>query len=67
MWNHAPQMWARMQKEKVAPPTFNEHEMSDLLAYLYTLRYIGETGNADRGGRLFERKVARPAIAVQGR
>src|SRR6266542_2141074 len=45
MWNHAPQMWERMQAQKIVPPAFSEREMADLLAYVYTLRYVGEPGN----------------------
>ena len=67
MWNHAPQMWERMQEQKVAPPTFSQQEMADLLAYLYTLRYVGETGDAARGGRLFESKGCQACHAVRGK
>ena len=67
MWNHAPKMWERMQEQKVAPPTFNQQEMADLLAYLYTLRYVGETGDAARGARLFESKGCQACHAVRGK
>jgi mono/diheme cytochrome c family protein len=46
-------MWERMQGQKIAPPTFSEREMADLLSYLYTLRYVGEPGDAARGEVLF--------------
>lgn len=56
MWNHAPQMWERMQAQKIVQPAFSEQEMADLLAYVYTLRYVGEPGNAARGESLFAAK-----------
>ncbi|MGE5278630.1 MAG: c-type cytochrome [Acidobacteriota bacterium] len=56
MWNHAPQMWERMQMQKIDQPAFSEREMADLLAYVYTLRYVGEPGDADRGQGLFVEK-----------
>ena len=67
MWNHAPQMWERMQMEKVSQPAFSEREMSDLLAYVYTLRYVGEPGNAERGRSLFAEKGCVSCHRVQGR
>ena len=67
MWNHAPQMWQRMQEQKVVPPTFDQQEMADLLAYLYTLRYVGETGDAARGERLFEIKGCNECHSVRGK
>ncbi len=56
MWNHAPQMWERMQAQKIVQPVFSEREMADLLAYVYTLRYVGEPGNPARGESLFAAK-----------
>lgn len=67
MWNHAPQMWERMQEQKVAPPSFSQQEMADLLAYLYMVRYVGETGDAARGERLFESKGCQECHAVRGK
>lgn len=56
MWNHAPQMWTRMHQEKVTPPGFSEAEMSNLFAFLYSVRSMDEPGDADRGQRLFSEK-----------
>jgi mono/diheme cytochrome c family protein len=53
MWNHAPKMWEQMQQAGVTPPAFSQQEMADLLAYLYTLRYVGEPGDALQGERVF--------------
>jgi len=56
MWNHAPQMWTRMEQEKVTPPGFTESEMANLFAFLYSVRSMDEPGDADRGQRLFSEK-----------
>ncbi len=67
MWNHAPQMWERMQAQKITPPDFSEQQMADLLAYVYTLRYVGEPGNAARGESFFAAKGCVACHSVQGR
>jgi cytochrome c2 len=66
MWNHAPDMWRRMQEEglRVAPMT--EGQVSDLFAFLYLARYIDEPGDAIRGRRLFESKGCMQCHAVRG-
>jgi mono/diheme cytochrome c family protein len=66
MWNHAPRMWQLMQEAKVAQPKFSQREMADLLAYLYTLRYTGESGDAGRGEVLFASKGCSSCHAVRG-
>src|SRR3989304_5800961 len=47
MWNHAPQMWTRMQEEKVTPPAFNASEMTNLFAFLYSVRSMDEPGDTE--------------------
>ncbi len=46
LWNHAPMML-------YAPPELTRQEMSDVLAYLWSVRYFEETGNAVRGKAVF--------------
>jgi mono/diheme cytochrome c family protein len=46
LWNHAPMML-------YAPPDLTRQEMSDLVAYLWSVRYFEETGNAVRGKAIF--------------
>ncbi len=67
MWNHSPQMWERMQAQKLVQPTFSEQEMADLLAYVYTLRYVGEPGDSARGESLFASKGCVACHRVQSR
>lgn len=56
MWNHAPSMWEKMRIEGVPTPKFTPAEMSNLFAFLYSVRLLDEPGDADRGRRLLEEK-----------
>jgi len=56
MWNHGPRMWGKMQAMNIAIPQFSDREVSDLLAYLYFLRYYDPPGDAVRGQRIFMEK-----------
>ena len=67
MWNHAPQMWERMREAGVVQPAFTQQEMADLLAYLYTLRYIGAGGDQKNGERLFAEKGCISCHNVRGK
>jgi cytochrome c2 len=53
MWNHAPLMHSRTA---VPFPVLGGGDLSNLLAYLFFQRYVDETGNVERGARLFEAK-----------
>jgi len=66
MWNHAPAMWEKMRQEKLAPPTFSESEMTNLFAFLYTVRSLDEPGDADRGRQLLAEKRCLECHAVAG-
>lgn len=67
MWNHAPQMWEQMEAEPLAPPAMNQEEMTDLFAFLYSVRYFDEPGNPDRGKALLAEKNCSSCHAVQGK
>ena len=56
MWNHAPRMWTRMQQEKVTTPAFTRTEMSNLFAFLYSVRSLDEPGDPQRGRQLLTEK-----------
>jgi len=56
LWNHGPPMWAKMKELGIPFPRFTDRDMSDLLAYLYFVEYMGESGNAAKGGKLFDEK-----------
>ena len=49
MWNKAPVMTAAMQAKGVAIPTLSPEEMSDIVAYLYSVRYFKQAGDPRRG------------------
>jgi cytochrome c2 len=53
MWNHAPLMHDRAGSEF---PILGPGDMSNLVAYLFSQRYFEETGNAERGARVFDAK-----------
>jgi len=67
MWNHAPAMWQRMQRENLRAQPLSEQEVSDLFAFLYLVRYMDEPGDADRGQQLFQSKGCLRCHAVHGR
>jgi cytochrome c2 len=45
-----------MAEMKIPFPTLTGQEMADLVAFLHTLQYFAEPGNAVRGRETFERK-----------
>ena len=53
MWNHAPEMWASMDKAGTARPVLNELQANDLFAYFQSIRYFDKPGDAARGRRVF--------------
>lgn len=66
MWNHAPPMWEKMRLEQVAPPKFNQTEMANVFAFLYSVRSMDEPGNPDRGRQLLSEKRCLNCHAVAG-
>jgi len=55
MWNHSPEMAKLMQKPQ-RMPTFSEQEMTDLMAFIYFLRYFDQKGDAEKGRMVLKRK-----------
>jgi cytochrome c2 len=66
MWNHADEMQQAMGEEKMAWPTFEKSEMSDLIAYLYFINFMDPPGNASLGEYLFEEKQCLSCHSVLG-
>jgi mono/diheme cytochrome c family protein len=56
MWNHAPAMWAALEKQGIRKPQLTDQQASDLLAYFYSVRYFEKPGDAARGKSLFASK-----------
>ncbi|MBI3934876.1 MAG: c-type cytochrome [Acidobacteria bacterium] len=66
MWNHAPQMWQRMQAEHFVLPTFAVEEMEDLFAFLGMVRSFDAPGDANAGRQLFQSKRCVECHAIRG-
>ena len=56
MWNHAPVMWASMQKQGMKMPQLSESQAADLFAYFYSAHFFERPGEAERGKALFSSK-----------
>ncbi len=53
LWNHAPAMVRLGHTSGIAPPTIEQTEMGDLVAFLASLRYFEPTGSPFVGERVF--------------
>ncbi len=56
MWNHGADMMTALQTEKMAWPQFQGDEMGDVIAYLYSVSFVRNGGDAIRGREVFEAK-----------
>jgi len=56
MWNHAPDMWAAMQKYGVSKGEMTAEKAADLFAYFVAARYFERPGDAARGKLAFSAK-----------
>ncbi len=56
LWNHAPQMAARMRQLGIQRPRLTARETGDLAGYLFTLNYFDPPGEPAQGRRLFTEK-----------
>jgi len=56
MWNHGPQMWAKMAERGIEVPSLSTEEMSDLVSYLYFFQFIDPPGDARRGLAVYNEK-----------
>jgi len=56
MWNHWPEMSEWMKRQEISPPVFEEKEMADLIAFLYSLRYFDGPGHAHVGRQVYLEK-----------
>jgi len=56
LWNHSYAMEGEMAARGVAFPRFVNEELSDLIAYLYFLGYVGEEGDPALGAIVFDEK-----------
>jgi cytochrome c2 len=56
MWNHLPRMSEQMTLQGIDFPTFSGEQMNDLITYLYSLAYVGKSGDAEQGAIVFSQK-----------
>lgn len=56
MWNHVPQMIASGANIGRRGTRFSPDEMSDLIAYLFSIKYVEQSGNSKRGEEQFVKK-----------
>ena len=66
MWNHGPQMWAKMAEREIEVPVLSTQEMSDLISYLYFLQFIDPPGDARRGLVVYKEKRCGTCHALRG-
>lgn len=52
MWNKAPAMTAAMKARAIPAPQLAPGEVADILAFLYSVRYIGPAGDPRRGAQV---------------
>ena len=53
LWNHAPVMWAAMERKGIAKPELSEQQAADLFVFFFAARYFEQPGDARRGARVF--------------
>lgn len=53
LWNHSYAMRDLMRERGIPFPRFREHEMADVISYVYFKGFLGRTGDARRGARVF--------------
>ena len=56
MWNHGTEMGELMQEKGIDWPRFNRSEMADLIAYMYFMKFLDDSGDAKKGKLLFSEK-----------
>ena len=56
MWNHAPQMVRLMEIQGLEQPALSPKELSDIVAYLFAVRFMAASGNTERGEKVFANK-----------
>ena len=66
MWNKAPAMAAAMEKRGVSIPQLGGGEMADLVAYLYSVQYFEDSGDAEVGRQRLRAKGCLGCHALNG-
>ncbi len=66
MWNHAPRMWEKMRIEHLPMPRFEPAEMTDLFAFLFSIRSFDEPGDPELGRQVLAGKGCARCHAIRG-
>lgn len=67
MWNKAPAMTREMRARGIGVPQLTAAEMADIVAYLYSVQYFAESGNARRGSAVLRSKGCLECHSLNGR
>ncbi len=66
MWNKAPSMMSAMRQLGISLPQIGAVEMADLVAYLYSVQYFAEAGEAESGQRRLREKGCMRCHSLNG-
>lgn len=66
MWNKAPAMTSAMQERGIEVPELDAEDMSNILAYLYSVQYFAEAGDPERGRDLMRDKGCLACHSLDG-
>lgn len=67
MWNHAPRMWEKMRMEHLPAPRFEAAEMTDLFAFLFSIRSFDDPGDPELGRQVLTGKGCNRCHSIQSR
>ncbi len=67
MWNKAPRMIQAMQEWDISVPQLRPEEMTDLVGYLYSIKYFAQSGDPQRGRGLLRDKGCLGCHSLNGR
>lgn len=65
-WNKSPAMTDVVKRARITAAELRGEEMADILAYLYSVQYSAESGDATRGAQLVRAKGCLDCHAVSG-
>jgi mono/diheme cytochrome c family protein len=66
LWNHVPAMIAAMAERGIEPARISPEDVEILSAYLFYVRFIVDSGNATRGGEVFDERSCSRCHQFQG-
>lgn len=67
MWNHAPEIWARLASRNLPYPAIDQEEMAHLLAFLYFEQCKDVPGDAGLGREVFAAKGCGACHAIEAK